>query len=45
MSENTLVTPDDISLTPPEGLIKAQLLARDVAELAADAIWAGMTER
>ncbi len=35
----------DISPTPPAGLVTAQLLARDVAEQAAEVIWAGMTER
>jgi Xaa-Pro aminopeptidase len=39
------VVPAGLSAAPPEGLVKAQLLARDVAEAAADAVWAGMTEK
>lgn len=41
----SLVTPRGLTAQPPEGLVKAQLLARDVAEAAESAAWAGMTER
>ncbi|MCU1699211.1 MAG: hypothetical protein JWR34_5274 [Mycobacterium sp.] len=42
---SSLVVPQGLSAAPPEGLVKAQLLARDVAEAAAGAAWAGMTEK
>jgi len=47
MSNDTtsLAIPPGITAQPPPGLVTAQLLARDVAEAAAGAIWPGMTEK
>lgn len=44
-SNASLVAPEGLSANPPAGLVRAQRLAREVAELAVDALWAGMTER
>lgn len=41
----TSPAPEGLTAAPPEGLVKAQLLARDVAEAAAEVCWPGMTEK